>query len=173
MRSSKTGVIPEAYKFGVTIRFQSGDAIAEWEGRVDRLREELDTQTRTVGIVVAVDKPYEKMVPGVRPPLVRGMFCEVELRGSVHKGRVVIPRSTLHDGHVYVLDSDKRLHRRHVEIDFAQANFVALQSGLDIGDTLVVSDPTPAIEGMLVDPVHDTELLHALVQEASGVGAAQ
>lgn len=101
------------------------------------------------------------------------MYCEVELRGRVHEGRVIIPRSALHDGHVYVLDDDKRLQRQRVEIDFAQANFVCLRSGLNRGDTLVVSDPTPAIEGMLVDPVEDAALLHALVREASGEGATE
>jgi hypothetical protein len=58
-----------------------------------------------------------------------------------------------------------------VDIDFSQANFVCLRSGLSRGDTLVVSDPTPAIDGMLVNPVDDVELLHKLIQEASGEGA--
>ena len=60
-----------------------------------------------------------------------------------------------------------------VEIDFAQANFVCLRSGLNTGDTLVVSDPTPAIEGMLVDPVEDAKLLQTLVREASGEGTIE
>jgi RND family efflux transporter MFP subunit len=162
-----------ASQLGVTIRRRSGDVSAEWEGRFERLRESLDTQTRMLGIVVAVDKPYEKVIPGRRPPLLRGTFCEVELRGVVREGRLVIPRSSLHDGHVYVLDGEERLRRRPVEIDFAQANFVCLRSGLHSGDTVVVSDPTPAIEGMLVDPVEDVELLETLFREASGEGASE
>jgi RND family efflux transporter MFP subunit len=162
-----------ASQLGVTIRLRSGDVSAEWKGRFERLREELDTQTRMLGIVVAVDKPYEKVIPGRRPALLRGMFCEVELRGKVREGRIVIPRSSLHDGHVYVLNAEKRLHRRPVEIDFAQANFVCLRSGLNSGDTVVVSDPTPAIEGMLVDPVEDVELLQTLIREASGEGVSE
>ena len=171
-----TGVIgPEAFRnaaqLGVTIRLRSGDAAAEWQGRFERLREELDTQTRTLGIVVAVDKPYEQVIPGRRPPLVRGMYCEVELRGKMRPQRVVIPRSALHDGRVYLLDGEKRLRRRPVKIDFAQMNFVCLQSGLEGGETLVVSDPTPAIEGLLVEATEDDELLQTLIEEATGEGA--
>ena len=160
-------------QMGVKIRLESGDVSAEWDGRVERLREELDTQTRTLGVVVAVDKPYEQVIPGRRPPLLRGMYCEVELKGQVREAHLVIPRSSLHDGHVYVLDAEKRLHRQSVEVDFAQANFVCLRSGLESGHTIVVSDPTPAIDGMLVDPVPDGELLQSLLREASGGGATE
>ena len=108
----------------VTVRLQSGNASAEWEARLERLREELDTQTRTLGIVVVVDKPYEKMIPGRRPPLVRGCTAKSSYAEKVRKGRVVIPRSTLHEGHVFVLDLNNRLRRREVDVDFTQDDFV-------------------------------------------------
>ena len=121
-------------------------------------------------MVIAVDRPYEKVVPGQRPPLVQGMFCEVELRGKPRKGQVVIPRSALHDGHVYLVSDSNRLERRKVEIAFVQSNLLCLKSGLQGGETLVVSDPTPAIEGMLVEPVSDDELQQGLIAEATGEG---
>jgi multidrug efflux pump subunit AcrA (membrane-fusion protein) len=123
--------------------------------------------------VVAVDEPYEKIIPGRRPALVRGMYCEVELQGMTREGRLIIPRSALHDGHVYLLDADQRLQRRAVEIDFAQSTFICLKSGLNEGDILVVSDPVPAIEGMLVEPVVDNDLRQSLIQEATREGAAE
>jgi hypothetical protein len=101
------------------------------------------------------------------------MYCEVELRGKVRESHLVIPRSALHNSEVYLLDADNRLQRRAVELDFAQSNFLCLKSGLNEGDTLVVSDPTPAIEGMLVEPVVDNHVLQALIQEATGEGAAE
>lgn len=152
---------------GATVRLRSGNSVAEWEGRPTRLREELDTQTRTLGIVVVVDKPYEKIVPGRRPALVRGMYCEVELRGKQRSQSTVIPRSALHQGHVYLLDANNRLRRQPVEVDFQQADWVCLSSGLNKGERLVVSDPAPAVEGMLVDPVEDAVLLSRLVRSAS------
>ena len=171
--STTTPEIREALDLGVIVRLRSGDVSAQWEGRLERLREELDTQTRTLGIVVVVDEPYKKMIPGRRPALVRGMYCEVELRGKTRKGRAIIPRSALHEDHVYVLDSDNRLRRRRVEAEFAQADFVCLRAGLDGGDMLIVSDPSPAVEGLLVDPVQDTELLRELIEEASGGGTSE
>ena len=54
-----------------------------------------------------------------------------------------------------------------VEIQLVQQNIAAV-SGLEPGDRVVVSDPTPAIEGMLVAPQLDRDLARSLKHE-SGV----
>ena len=163
--------VQELFDFHVIVRYRSGDFKAEWEGRVVRMREQLDPRTRTVALVIAVDKPYEQAIPGKRPPLVQGMYCEAELRGDVRKAQIVIPRSALHNGHVYVVGSDNRLRRRKVEVAFAQSSFLCLKDGLQEGETLVVSDPTPAIEGLLVEPVVDERLQQRLISQATAEGS--
>lgn len=158
----------EIFDIDVTVRVESGDFQVSWPARFDRVREQLDTQTRTVRIVVAVDKPYENVIPGKRPPLAPGMFCEVELRGKPRTGQIVIPRSALNDGHVYLIDDNNRLERRPVEVAFSQGGISCLTSGLQPGERLIVSDATPAVEGMLVEPHADTDAQQALIAEASG-----
>ena len=160
--------VAKVLDFEVIVRFRSGDFVAEWEGRVARLREQFDPRTRTAGLVIAVDKPYEQAIPGKRPPLVQGMYCEAELRGAARPQRVVIPRSAIHDGHVYLVGSDRRLQRRSIEVEFVQAGFACLRAGLSGNETLVVSDPTPAIEGMLVEAIIDEGVQARLVSEAAG-----
>lgn len=159
------------FDFEVIVRYRSGDFKAEWEGRVVRIREQLDPRTRTIGLVLAVDKPYEQAIPGKRPPLVQGMYCEAELRGRVRKAQIVIPRSALHAEHVYVVDDDNRLRRRKVEIAFAQSSFLCVRDGLQKGERLVVSDPTPAIEGLLTEPVPDDPFQQRLIAQAGGEGS--
>jgi membrane fusion protein, multidrug efflux system len=165
--------IQRLFNFQVIVRYRSGDFLAEWEGRVVRLREQLDPRTRTIGLIVAVDKPYEQAVPGQRPPLVQGMYCQVELRGAARQPGIVIPRSALHDGHVYLVDDQRRLRRQPVTVAFAQSDFLCLQHGLEPGQTLVVSDPTPAIEGLLTEPVADDALAQRLAAQARGEGRLQ
>jgi multidrug efflux pump subunit AcrA (membrane-fusion protein) len=151
------------------VRLRLGELTAEWQGRFTRLREQLDPRTRTLGVVVAVDDPYQNMIPGQRPPLFDGMFCEVELRGRA-ESRIVVPRVALHNQHVYLVDESNRLVRREVKIAFPQSTFVAIEEGLTEGETLVVSDPTPAVEGMLVEPVLDELLQASLAADAAGEG---
>lgn len=148
------------------VRIQSGDWTIEWDARFDRIRETVDPDTRAFNVVVAVDKPYEKIIPGKRPPLTRGLFCEVELKGPPQRESIVIPRAALHEGAVFILNEEKRLHPVAVTTAFVQSNMVIIESGLSGGETLIVSDPSPAITGMLVAPERDKELEKRLLAEA-------
>lgn len=149
----------------------SGESSAKWSARFMRIRESLDPQTRSLSLVVGVDNPYGQIVPGVRPPLLQGTYCRVTLIGKPRPDQVVVPRHAIHGGHVYVLDEENRLRRRPVEIAFQQSEFAVIGSGLAGGETLVVADPAPAIEGMLVDPLMDDSLLKRLVADARGPNA--
>ncbi len=161
-----TATLRELFGVEATVRMRIGDFAAEWPARFVRIRERIDPDTRTVAFVVAVDEPYAQAIPGQRPPLVKGTFCEVELRGRPLPERVVIPRAALHEDHVYVVNAHNRLQRRAVNVLFAQSDFLCLASGLDAGDRVVVADPTPAIEGMLVDPLADESLKGAVLSQA-------
>lgn len=154
--------------FDITVRFHTGAGDAEWEGKLQGVREVIDEMTRTVGLTVMVQNPYQKARPADKPPLVKGTYCEVEFRGATLGQRVVIPRTAVNSGHVYVLNTESRLERRPVRTAFTQSNFVVISEGLKAGDTLVVSDPTPAIEGLLVQPVEDVEAASSLRREAAG-----
>jgi RND family efflux transporter MFP subunit len=152
------------------VRMRSGGFVVQWEGRFDRIREELDLQTRTLRIVIAVDNPYEGVVPGKRPPLSPGMFCEVELRGAARPDQIVLPRASVRDGMVFLVDGQKRLVQRAVTIAFSQGSLSVVSEGLKAGETLIVSDPTPAVEGMLVEPTWDEAIADELVRLAAGEG---
>lgn len=155
------------------VRMRSGDFDVQWKGRFDRIREELDLQTRTLQVVIAVDKPYEGVIPGKRPPLSPGMFCEVELRGNERPNRIVVPRTSVRDGVVFLVDGvdDKyRLVRRMVEVDFSQGAMSVISKGLTAGEKLVVSDATPAVEGMLVEFEDAPEVVEQLERLAAGEG---
>lgn len=150
------------------VRLKSGQVTVEWDAEVSRIDATIDPQTRTVGVIVSVEDSYQKVVIGTRPPLARNTFCEVELKGRVIPQTIVIPRSALHDGYVYVADSENRLKRKKITTDFSQTNFYAVRQGLDKDELLVVSDLVPAIEGMLLDPREDMELRERLIAEATG-----
>ncbi len=156
-----------------TVRLRAGRLAPEWRARFARLDAAIDPQTRTIGVIVAVDDPYRKAKPGLRPALVKGMFVEVELHGKVRPGMLVVPRSALHGGAdgttlAYVVDADERPRRKPVTIAFAQDDFVVVASGLAAGERVVVSDPVPAIDGMKLDVTRDETAEARLRRQASG-----
>lgn len=155
----------------VTVRYSVTGEEHQRSGTLVRIREELDRQTRDSSVVVAIENPTESDDSG--PPPLNGSMCEVELRGKVVADQIMIPQSALHDDHVYVLDTDSRLQRRFVEVEMFQSDCVVLRSGLNEGDTLVVSDPTPAIIGQLIRAETDNSLAATLRQQAAGEGRPQ
>lgn len=120
-------------------------------------------------VVVAVADPYQKAIPGVRPPLVAGMFCRIEFQAPVRPGTVVVPRSALHDGEVFVVDGQRRLAGKRVVVDYLQDDVAVIGSGLSGGETIVVSDPSPAIMGMKVEPVTDEPLRQHLLNSSQAL----
>ncbi len=153
------------------VRLRAGSITVEWPARVARISDTIDPQTRTVGVIVAVDDPYRQARPGVRPPLAKNMFVEVELKGRPWAGQVAVPRSALRQGdRIYVVDGESRLEIRPVKVRMAQTNFVVLAGGLAAGEKVVVSDLVPAIAGMLLAPKEDAAAANALVAEAAGEG---
>jgi multidrug efflux pump subunit AcrA (membrane-fusion protein) len=152
----------------VLVSLESGDWSVQWEAQIERFREAVDAKTREMKVVVSIDRPYEKAVPGVRPPLTEGMFCRVELQSPARAGSLIVPRSAVHGSHLFVIDQEDRLQKKQVIIDFTQSEFVVIKSGLSSGERVVVSDPSPAIMGMRVSPVADDGLKQHLVALSQG-----
>lgn len=141
---------------------------AVWEGTFRRTSESVDLETGALTIYIAVKDPYEKMKPGVRPPLVPNLYCEVELRGATRDDKYVVPIRAIHSDKVYLSNNEGRLETRRVHVDMVMGDFAVIGSGVSDGDTVILTDLVPAIEGMLVQPVLDLELMAYTKNYASG-----
>jgi multidrug efflux system membrane fusion protein len=152
--------------FQATVRLATGDEVIEWPARFARISDTIDPKTRTVGVIVVADGPYENLVPGKRPPLAKGLFVEVELRARALEGQLLVPRGALHEGRAYVVGADGRLEIRAVETGLRQGNVATVAKGLKAGDRIVVSDLSPAVPGMALKVTLDTALADAVRREA-------
>ncbi len=150
-----------------------GDAsrLTMWEGTLIRLSESVDPIRDTLGLVVAVDKPYEGIIPGKRPPLLKGMYTSVEFF-SPAKPTLVLPRKAVHQGRVYVATDKNTLSIRPVTILFTQGDMVVLEESenteLEAGEKIIISDVVPVMEGMPLKVIVATEYEEQLRQAALG-----
>ena len=144
------------------------DRKTSWRGRLARISDTIDPKTRTVGVIVAVDDVYALAEPGKQPPLIKGMFVEVELRANAVGNLPVVPRSVLQNGSIYVANAENRLEIRDIRIDFVQGDIAVIAEGLKPGDRVVVGDLSPAIEGQLLKPVEDKRLSARISRDANG-----
>jgi len=145
---------------------------AVWDARVKRVSDTVDPDTRSIGLIVSVDKPYASVRPGIRPPLVKGMFTEVELCAPPVPDQVLLPRSAVQGGRIKTVSSDNRLVLTPAEVAYQVDDIVVLKSGVDAGTKVIVSDVSPVIEGMLLKPVEDADVTESLVRAAGTADAA-
>lgn len=160
--------LPDFTGFQPLVRMDLGNQVAEWQAEFVRFSDQIDPQTRTIGVVIGVDRPLQKTIPGQRPPLSKGMFVQVLIRGRTQGGRIVLPRSAVRDGKAYLVDTDNRLMVSPVGVLFSQGSLSVMATGIAAGDRVVISDLIPAVSGMLLDPIVDQEIQAQLLAAARG-----
>ena len=145
------------------------DAEIHWgtpprRGKVIRIGSSLDPATRSLPVIIEVADPYANVSPGVRPPLVPNVFCEVTLYGATVDDVIVVPRDCLHEiprtslsdelvPVVYLLRGGTRMERdeatyfeggqlkiQEVKILVMEEDVVVIESGLEEGDLIVLGD---------------------------------
>jgi multidrug efflux pump subunit AcrA (membrane-fusion protein) len=162
------GRINESLGLVAEVRLVGDMPSAIWEARVLRISESIDATRQTLGIVVGVDRPYEKIVVGERPPLLKGMYTAVDLMAP-QRLAMVIPRKALHEGRVYLAGADGRLEIRAVEILLRQDDLVVVKAGLEENERVIITDLIPVIEGMPLQVTEATQFAAEMSQHALGV----
>ncbi|MFP1630994.1 efflux RND transporter periplasmic adaptor subunit [Zhengella sp. ZM62] len=152
---------------GATVRLPVPGRVVTWPASVARIGETVDARTQSANIVVRVDNPLDQAEPGVRPPLRRNMFVEVELSAPVRKA-MAVPAEAVEGGRALLAGEGDRLEVRNVRPDYVIDGIAIVTEGLAEGDRLVVSDPSIAVPGMAVLPVEDEALKAAVAAIAIG-----
>ena len=96
------------------------------------------------------------------------MFVEIEIRARAIANTIVVPRSALHDGKLYMVGAEKRLDIRPVKTGLFQGDIAVVSEGVEPGDQIVVTDLIPAIAGMLLRPQADEAVMANLKAAAAG-----
>ncbi|MEO9527504.1 MAG: hemolysin D, partial [Roseibium sp.] len=155
-------------RLSATVMVGSVGEDANWKARVKRVSDTVDPDTRSIGLIVTVEKPYDTIRPGIKPPLVKGMFAEVELSAPAVDGKILVPRNTVRNGKLMTVSPDSRLAFLSVQVAYHIDDIVVLETALPAGTRVIVSDPSPVIEGMLLAPVED-DTVGTRLMEASGL----
>jgi multidrug efflux pump subunit AcrA (membrane-fusion protein) len=166
-------------ELGITAQvvLKEGNLTTSWDARFSRITDTLDPKTRTIGIIVEVDNPYGSVIPGSKPPLIKGFFVEVHLHGAPRADSLVVPRSALHNQQVYLVNEQNRLEIKKIQVELFQPEFAIISNSkqndnskpISAGDKLIISDLVPAIKGMLLAPQEDKETTQHLMGLIKGV----
>ena len=127
---------------------RNADGAHEWFGSVHRTEGILDELTRTLSVIVRVQKPYESS--DVRPPLLIGTFVTAYLEGRHFDQYYTLPRETLREGDVVWIVREDRLHLRSVEIIQEVEDTLYVLDGITDEDQVITNMLNAVTDGMRV-----------------------
>ena len=99
-----------------------------------------------VSVVVEVLEPF-KGANG-RPPLVPGMFVEVEIEGKTLDKIVKVPRYSVHGANEIWVARDGKLYIERIQVVRRDKKYAYVADGLKDGDVIITSPLDTVTDGM-------------------------
>ena len=119
-----------------------------FDGRVARLSEKIQTGTRTMDVEVDVPNPQLILIPG--------MYAEVDLGLAERKAVLTVPLTALAEegdhSVVYLVNAKNQIEIRRVQIGLENEDTVEIRSGLAEGDLVVIGNRSSLKQGLTVEP---------------------
>ncbi len=119
---------------GLPIEVEARGFGTRFRGRVARIDNTVDPETRSVAVEGTLESSGEKLKPGV--------FAAVETVVEVHPDAVLVPEEALiieaGNSYVYVVGADRRVERRPVQIGVRRPGEAEILEGLKVGTQVVV-----------------------------------
>jgi RND family efflux transporter MFP subunit len=146
--------VPQVFATGIKVGqsvvvYRREDPLKQFSGKVTRTADALDPNTRTLLTEVQVANPDNALRPG--------MYLQTKFVFDRQVPQVLIPAAALATRtggpRVGVLDGQHRVQYRTVELGRDYGAEIAVTSGLNVGETIVVHPGDDPAEGTVVDPV--------------------
>lgn len=120
-----------------------------WQGRIVRTESAVDETTGLLHLIAEIRNPYQPEQG--RVPLLAGLFVEAEIEGLEQPGLFELPAGVMNSmQEALVVDGDRRLHIRRLDILRREKDRIWIESGLAAGERLVISGVAVPVEGMKV-----------------------
>lgn len=139
-------ILPSKDGQGSAVRIRSQASGAEREGRILRLRGDLEEQGRLARMQISLPAPL-----GANPaPILLGEYVRLEIEGRRLANVIRLPREALRESDTVWTVHNATLAIRQAEVAWRDTDWVLISGGIDSGDTVVTSDLGSPIDGMPV-----------------------
>lgn len=122
---------------------ENENAPPRWKGNIIRMSPKADEHTRTAMVFVQVDNAK------AASPLLPGTFVQARIDGPILTKARIVPRDAVLDRKAFV-EKDGVIEERTVTVARTLHNFVVIDSGLETGDRLVLTNLDVLYDGARV-----------------------
>jgi len=123
------------------VQFTQGENI--FNGKIIRAEAEVDPLTRMLSVVAQINND-------VTNNIVVGQFVQAIIYGNEISDVTILPRSSVRNESIWVIDKDLKLFNRPVEIVRFESEFALVGEGLEKGDRLLTSRLSSLVNGLQV-----------------------
>ena len=132
------------------IIFENQGVRMTWNGRVSRVKAQMDDKTRTLPVIIEVDETSNSGENRNALRLRPGMFVTARIKGKEVSQAFVLPRHIVYPGDmVYTVEGD-RLKIKSVDVLRAFKDSIIVSQGLSDGERIIKTPLSDATDGMLV-----------------------
>ncbi len=136
-----------------------------FQGNIIKISPILDPITRLASIEILIPNPESKLKPG--------MFARTEVTIGLLEDKIIIPRyaaivtttlksiqgtdRVVKEYHVYTINDSSKAVQRSLGVEYVNHNYIAVNSGIEIGDKIVISGQNKLLDGTVVNIISEKE----------------
>ena len=144
--------LPAKDRSGSLVRVRSQASGAEREGRILRLRGDLEEQGRLARIIVSLPRPLETEPA----PILLGEYVRLDIEGRRLDGVTSLPRAALRENDTVWVARNATLDIRPVSVVWRDTRTVLVKEGLAPGELVVTSELATPIQDMPLTLAQDS-----------------
>jgi multidrug efflux pump subunit AcrA (membrane-fusion protein) len=148
------------------VRWTNFSGAYTWEGRVARIGA-MDTETRTIPVIVEIQRPWDNLGEQGKPRLEIGAYCEVHITGKVVPDALLAPEKALRENDRLFFLRDGKLEIEPVRVAARVAGQLVVQPesvsdgkggqrpSFQSGEQVILSSVAYPVPGMRLDALQD------------------
>ena len=119
----------------------------KWAAKIVRTEAEIDPVTKMMAVVAKVNNSDKKTFNN---PLAVGQFVQAKISGIEIPDISVLPRSSVRNESVWIVDNQMSMQNRLVEVIRNEDEFALIREGFESGDRLLTSRVSSLVNGLKV-----------------------
>ena len=144
----RVGILSAEEVLKVNVRDLTREADLVWEADILRIESSIDRKSRVYYAIGTVMDPMNLIGDKETPPLLPGVFVDLEVMGPKIANVFLIPAKAMRDdSNIYIYKDEKLIIKPVVVLDRDQT-IVTVLSGIEEGETITTTPPFSFVPGM-------------------------
>ncbi|MBT5186481.1 MAG: efflux RND transporter periplasmic adaptor subunit [Kordiimonadaceae bacterium] len=142
------GILPVEEILNVKVRDLSREDNIEWDAQILRIESNIDRKSRVYYAIGTVMDPMNLIGDKDMPPLLPGVFVDLEVQGPKIGDVFRVPVKAMRDDNNIFIYKDEQLLTKPVVVLERNQQMVTITSGIEVGETITTTPPFSYVPGM-------------------------